>query len=59
MVRAFEGRDDLLVSNGEVKKAFQAAAFESSILSVHLITAHLMACCPLVLCTAASVCLDL
>lgn len=34
MVRATEGRDDLPVSKEDVKKAFQAAAFESSILSV-------------------------
>lgn len=40
MAGASKGRDDLLVSNGDVKEGFQAAAFESSILSVLLLTAH-------------------
>lgn len=41
MARASEGRDDLLVSNEDVKKTFQAAAFESYIGS--------LANCPLLL----------
>lgn len=40
MARAFKGRDDLLVSNVDVKEAFQPAAYESSILSVLLLTAY-------------------